>query len=247
MEELMRKHMITIAILNESTVLTDAQVQPVVAALQKQVTNDFCPAWGLAVPTLVFIPKGQAAPAGSWQLAVLDNSDQAGALGYHDVTAEDLPLGKVFAADDLKDGVSWSVTLSHELLEMLADPLINLTAVVQTAQKSGRIYAYEDCDAVESDSLGYQIDGILVSDFVLPSWFVPGAPAPYDHMKKITKPLELLPGGYISYLQFTSKKGWTQITADGTPGGKVAKPGSRRERRARGRHTWQKSTARRAV
>lgn len=234
--------MVTIAILNESTVLTDAQVQPVVAALQKQVTNDFCVAWGLAAPTLHFVPKGQIAPLGAWQLAVLDNSDQAGALGYHDVTAEDLPLGKVFAADDLKDGVSWSVTMSHELLEMLGDPLINLTAVVQTAQKSGRIYAYEACDACEDDSLGYQIDGILVSDFVTPFWFVPGAPAPYDHMKKITKPLQILSGGYIGYLTFTSKKGWTQITADGAPGGKPAKPGSRRERRTRGRHNWKKST-----
>lgn len=246
MEE--RKHkMVTIAVLNDSTVLTDAQVQPVVAALQKQVTNDFCPAWGLAAPTLMFIPKGQIAPAGAWQLVVLDNSDQAGALGYHDITPEDLPLSKVFAADDIQDGFSWSITMSHELLEMLGDPLINMTAVVQTAQKSGRIYAYEACDPCEDDSLGYQIDGVVVSDFVLPHWFVPGAPAPFDFMKKITKPLEVLPGGYISYLAFSSRKGWVQITADGKLGGKVAKPGSRRERRIRGRHVWQKSTAKREV
>lgn len=235
--------MVTIAILNESTVLSDAQVQPVVAALQKQVTNDFCPAWGLTPPTLHFVPKAQIAPLGAWQLVVLNSSDQAGALGYHDVTPEDLPLGKVFAGDDLKDGVSWSVTMSHELLEMLGDPLIDLAAVVQTAQKSGRIYAYEACDACEDDSLGYLIDGIKVSDFVLPSWFVPGSPAPYDHMKKIAKPLQILPGGYIGYLTFTSKKGWTQITADNKPGGKPAKPGSRRERRKRGRDAWKKSTA----
>ena len=133
--------MTTIAVLNESTVLKDADVQPVVAALQKQAHSDFCPAWDLALPTVVFVPQGQVPPAGAWQLLILDNSDQAGALGYHDLTAEGLPLGKVFAKDDIDAKTSWTNTASHELLEMLADPWLNFTAMVQTAQKSGRIYA----------------------------------------------------------------------------------------------------------
>jgi len=37
---------IQISVINESTVLTDADIVPVVAALQQQVTNDFRPAWG---------------------------------------------------------------------------------------------------------------------------------------------------------------------------------------------------------
>ena len=37
---------IQISVINESTVLADADVVPVVAALQKQVTNDFRPVWG---------------------------------------------------------------------------------------------------------------------------------------------------------------------------------------------------------
>jgi len=49
---------------------------------------------------------------------ILDDSDQAGALGYHDLTSDGLPIGKVFAASDLKAGTSWTVTASHELLEM---------------------------------------------------------------------------------------------------------------------------------
>jgi hypothetical protein len=32
----------------------------------------------------------------SWWLVFLDNSDQAGALAYHDLTNEGLPLSKVF-------------------------------------------------------------------------------------------------------------------------------------------------------
>src|SRR6266581_3514657 len=97
--------------------------------------------------------------------------DFAGALGYHDLTKQGLPLGKVFAGSDMKLGYNWTVTASHELLEMLADPDINLTAFVQDSDTSGILYAYETADACEADEYGYKIDGVLVSDFVFPSWF----------------------------------------------------------------------------
>ena len=38
---------IQISVIDESTVLTDAEVTPVVIALQQQVTNDFRPIWGI--------------------------------------------------------------------------------------------------------------------------------------------------------------------------------------------------------
>ena len=63
-----------------------------------------------------------------------DNPDQAGALGYHEITSQGTPLGKVFAKLDLQSGASWTVTLSHELLEMLADPWINWCAHGQRQQ-----------------------------------------------------------------------------------------------------------------
>jgi hypothetical protein len=92
---------------------------------------------------LEFVPSGAQPPAGTWWLSILDDSDQANALGYHDLTTDGLPIGKVFAGTDLKVGASWSVTASHELLEMLADPNINLTVFVQNADTTGRLYAYE--------------------------------------------------------------------------------------------------------
>ena len=96
-------------------------------------------------------------------MAILDDSDQAGALGYHDLTSEALPLDKVFAGTDLKYGYTWSVTARHQLLEMLADPNINLSVLLQTTETAGTLYAYEVCDACESDNDGYEIgtaDGI---------------------------------------------------------------------------------------
>ena len=226
---------IQISVINESTVLTDADVTPVVPALQQQVTNDFRPVWGVDAE-LTLIPHGQQPPAGSWWLVILDNSDQAGALGYHDLTSEGLPMGKVFAASDLTAGTSWTITASHELLEMLGDPDINLSAFIQNADTTGTLYAYEVCDACEDDSLGYQIDNILVSDFVYPSWFesfrTEGS-AQFDRMSKMQNPLQLLAGGYIGIFNVNSGSGWQQQTDQKRPTSLLHRGnvGTRRERR----------------
>src|SRR5664279_2494772 len=88
-------------------------------------------------------------------IVVTDDPDQAGALGYHEMSSRGTPLGKVFAALDMRLETSWTVTLSHELLEMLADPWINWCA----QSPEGKMYALEVCDAVEADECGYEIDG----------------------------------------------------------------------------------------
>jgi hypothetical protein len=239
-----------ISVINESTVLTDTDVTPVVIALQQQVTNDFRPIWGTDAE-LNMIPHGNQPPTGSWWLVILDDSDQAGALGYHDLTPDDLPIGKVFAASDLKAGTSWSVTASHELLEMLADPNINLTVFVQNANTSGTLYAYEVCDACEDDSFGYQINNITVSDFVYPTWFETFRPegTQFDRMNRIEKPLQLLSGGYIGVFSVTEGTGWQQQTAEKNPTnlrhrGHV---GSRRERRMISRDLWVPSLPQRKI
>ena len=237
---------INIAVLNSSTVLKDDQIKPVVAALQKQVHNDWAPVWGNDAD-LSFVPTGTQPAAGSWWLVILDDSDQAGALGYHDLTTEGLPLGKVFANSDLTAGLQWSVTASHELLEMLGDPDINLSALVQTdATQGGTLYAYEVCDACEGDQFGYVIDGVTVSDFVHPTWFEsfrsPGI-VQFDQGKHITAPFQLLPGGYIGALDIAAGTGWHQLTAESTGARYAMRPrvGSRRERRRTPRNHWFRS------
>jgi len=233
---------IQISVINESTVIADADVNPVVVALQKQVTNDFRPFWGTDA-VLNIVPKGSQPPTGSWWLVILDDSDQANALGYHDLTSEGLPIGKVFAASDLKAGTSWTVTASHELLEMLGDPNINLTVFVQNSNTAGMLYAYEVCDACEDDSLGYQIDNVLLSDFVYPSWFesfrAEGS-TQFDRMNKIQNPFQLLAGGYIGVFNVTAGSGWTQQTADKRPTTMLHRGavGTRRERRTIPHDEW---------
>jgi len=222
-----------IAVTNASTCLTDAQVGAVLPALQNQVSDDFKAYWDLDC-TLTFLPKDQPLTQGWWQIVVVDNPEQAGALGYHELTRQGSPLGKIFAKLDLDSGASWTATLSHELLEMLADPWINWCAV----GSDSKIYALEVCDAVEADNLGYLIDGVLVSDFVTPAWFEPTSADRLDFKQHLTKELELARGGYIS--TFDPGTGWTQITAKGEGGPRVL-PGSRRQRRKLIRPAWRRS------
>ncbi len=236
---------IKVSVINSSTVLTDAQVKPVVDALQTQVHRDFAPPWGVDAD-LTFVPTGGQPAAGTWWLSILDDSDQAGALGYHDVTNDGLPLGKAFAGSDLKMGYVWSVTTSHELLEMLGDPEINLTVFDQPTADKGTLYAYEVCDACEADQFGYKIGEVLVSDFVYPAWFEssrkPGS-AQFDFQKMINKPFELLKGGYIGAFNVRSGSGWTQITKAGERKYEMRpRVGSRRERRRTPRDEWMTSS-----
>ncbi|MGH9493895.1 MAG: hypothetical protein ACRD3B_02760, partial [Candidatus Sulfotelmatobacter sp.] len=151
-----------------------------------------------------------------------------------------------FADSDLKSGTSWTVTASHELLEMLADPNINLTVFSQSTNAAGTLYAYEVCDACEDDSFGYEINGITVSDFVYPTWFedfrTPGS-AQFDFRNQIQSPFDLLKNGYIGLFNVTAGSGWQQKTAEKVPQnlrfrGHV---GSRRERRSVPRVQWLKS------
>lgn len=242
---------ITVSVINASSVVSDDDCRALVAALQKQVSQDFAPVWGIDA-NLVFVPKNATPAAGTWWLSILDNTDRAGVLGHHDLTPDGLPVGKSFAGTDQHYGHSWTVTASHELLEMLADPDINLTVFVHPAQGNGTLYAYEVCDPCQDDSFGYDIDGIKVCDFVYPAYFQtfrqPGSTR-FDHLGKLQKPLpEVLDGGYISAFDVNGSTGWHPVTAatlDPAAGRALirGRTSSRRERRRLPRSEWVTSTA----
>ncbi len=240
--------MITIAVINESPVLAPIDLPPVVSALQTQVSRDFAPLW--LSDSVQLIPAAQAAPAPAmvppseaWQLVLLDNSDQAEALGYHDLTDAGQPLGKVFVKDTMDSGGLWTVTASHELLEMLGDPW--LCKVADAYGDGSEFYMWEACDPIEGDQYGYKIDGITVSNFVTDAWFrtfgVSGEKL--DFMGCVSAPLQLLPGGYIG--KYTPDSGRIQETNFQAKAPCVAPArGSRRERRIRGQSNWQRSRKR---
>ena len=132
-----------------------------------------------------------------WEILVVDNPDVADALGYHDVTPGGKPYGKVFIDVCQEYGVPWISVLSHEVLELVGDPGANQWAHDLT----GKLWAFEMCDAVQ-DHL-YTINGTKVSDFVLPNFFIPGSPPPYDYLQVLTRPFTINQG-YSIVSQITS-------------------------------------------
>jgi hypothetical protein len=134
------------------------------------------------------------------------------------------------------------------VLEMLGDPDINLWAFPNPDASKDRLYSYEVCDACEADEIGYLIDGVLVSDFLYPAWFEsfrrPGS-TQFDRQGQITRPFEILPGGYALVYDIRSGTGYHQVTGDDTVFRHSQRPrvGSRRERRMTHRNHWLRSTA----
>jgi hypothetical protein len=82
----------TIAVINASTAMSDADVQKMLPAFEQQWNKDLLPVWGVDDATFTFVPKKQKPASGTWWLVFLDNSDQAQALAYHDLTNEGLPI-----------------------------------------------------------------------------------------------------------------------------------------------------------
>lgn len=236
---------IRMAVINEATHVTDAEAEKFTAALQAQIHEDFLPVWGIDC-SLGFVPKGEKLLDPSvWWLVLLDNADMAGALGYHDFTASGLPIGKVFVETTKRYGGIWTVTGSHEALEILADPDISICVLAANKDfPKGALYARENCDAVEADELGYEKLGVMLSDFQTPAWFEAPRRAQVDFCNHIKKPFQLAPGGYISVLDLAHlHRGWQQLTARSDRRNFRARApiGSRRERRRLPREQWHRS------
>ncbi len=241
--------MIKVSIVNKSTLFKDSELKPLANAMQIQVSRDFAPIWGVSVQ-IYYTPSTANPTPDNWIVSIFDDPDAADALGYHDVTVTGLPLGKVFVKPTLAQGSQVSSTVSHEILEMIIDPDINLTAEYDDHQgRPSKFYAYEVCDAPEDDQYGYKIDtdgqSILVSDFVTPAWFESyNKKGPYDFRSKIGKPFEILPGGYIGFLDLGNlAAGWQQQIHKGGMTTKklaLARPrvGSRRQRRSLPKDQW---------
>lgn len=213
----------TIAVVNHSAAVSDAEVQACLADFQTQVTRDFAPAWGVGC-RLVWVPQGSNPPAGAWQLAVLDDADQAGALGYHDVTPDGHPLGKVFVKTTVSAGEHWTVVFSHELLEMLGDPYIDSVTFLDDGQGGGWLIPVEVCDPVQGEEYAYHVGKTLVSDFVYPAWFRQGGTGPWDYGRHLSQSLYVLKDSYCSIAPVTLPQGWQQVFGDLTKGGE-ARPG----------------------
>jgi hypothetical protein len=175
-----------------------------VRAIQKQVDRDFFPMWGWRA-NLVFEPRRRPKNAMTITIKGAPSDEDEGALGYH-FSNVGMPETYVFTRDENGKRVKeYYSTLSHEVLEMIADPGVNLFAsgyhITPTGRHLRAFLAYEVCDPVQEEL--YVIDGVKVSDFVAPEWFEEeraGAALRFSHLESVSEPFELAPGGYIDAL-----------------------------------------------
>jgi hypothetical protein len=144
-------HIPTIACFNEATVDLGVDFDALIAALQEFVDKHVAPVWG--TPAKLIRSKGFV--PGKWAMVFLDHADHAHSLAYHDVTPDGLPQAKVFVKTTLKNKELVSVSASHELVEMLVDPSINL---ITMPTGSKLVYGYESADPVEE--LTFRVNGI---------------------------------------------------------------------------------------
>jgi hypothetical protein len=193
-----------IALVSETSAVKLKDLLRVAAALQKQVMRDLFPMWQIQATVNAFASLDDV-PLGYWPLIVVD--DVPNAAGIH--LDED---GQPYALAEA--GPSWSVTASHECLEMLVDPFGNRTVAGLSPKKGqGRVeFLVEVCDPSEAVEFGYTVNGVRVSDFYSSSYFDPvTAPAVrYSFTQAITKPRQVLRGGYLSWHDPVGNHWWQQ-------------------------------------
>jgi len=103
-----------LALVSETASISNKRLARVAAALNKQATRDITPFWGVQATVDAFIDL-EDVPLGYWPMVVLDNIGVPGAAGIH--LDQD---GQPFAL--IQHSNSWSLTASHEAVEMMVDP-----------------------------------------------------------------------------------------------------------------------------
>ena len=202
--------MFQVSVVNRSHTVPDLELHRVVRAVNRQIKEDFEPYWGFGGMLRVEGPARGSIDTRSLRelrgdaiLYLVDYGTADDVLGYHEKNLRGVPYGFVYLDLCAQLGDPWSVTLSHEALELIADPQANLL-VLGPNPKGGspaRVYHwFELCDAVQTQT--YQIDEVTVSNFVLPSYYAPGdGGARTNFIGTPLAPFQACPGGYIGYFE----------------------------------------------
>jgi len=186
-----------------------SELTRVAAAIQKQITRDFAPIWNLDAGITAF-GRVEDIPVDYW-IVTLCYSVPEGSGGHRD--ADGRPAAFVEWTDN------WSLTASHEVLEMLADPWgKRLVAGPSIKPGQGRVeYLIEVSDPCQSMDCAYAVNGETMSDFYTPRFFDPVVAdgVRYSFSGKITEPRQVLKGGYLSWFDSATQHWWQAQWYDG--------------------------------
>lgn len=135
------------------TVVNQAKIRPSVLAKVERAVS----AQSLQVRAAWGTPCAQFGPGG-WKVYL----KVGGAEPHGEHYFYGQPYALVWTSGASVQG--WSRDFSHELIEMLEDPTLNVRYT-----HDGSTWQREIADPVEG--LGYRLDGVYVSDFVTPMWY----------------------------------------------------------------------------
>jgi hypothetical protein len=186
---------------NGATTQDDSKLSPAVLAhiaeaVQDQVNQEFAAEWGAQATLRVGANPHDIKP-GEWAYGFLASlPDAPGASAYHDINGKGVPfaLCAVTTCGSLLGPTGISVDVSHEILETAGDEGANQFAY----DNHGLLHAVEMCDAVEVQTYGKTCkDGtvVQVSNWLMRSWFSPGASRPYEYMTFAKLPGAVSPPG----------------------------------------------------
>jgi hypothetical protein len=182
-----------VVLIDQTGTVSLEQMQGFVEALQQQVDQDLAPYWDVRAD-ISSLGAADAVPAGKWPIRIVNVVSEGYGVHSND---QGQPYAEVLNNNLL------SSTLSHELLEMLVNPMGNRmkqAANLDTQSAETQVcYLVEVCDPCEMSS--YPIAGVAVSNFILPSFYEQSATGRVDFLGKLAGPLPLaLPAGcYISW------------------------------------------------
>src|SRR5258708_7085140 len=150
--------------------LSISELSTVSAALSKQVSRDFGPIWAVNATVDAFASLDDV-PPGYWPVTIKADIGDPSAAGFH--TDKN---GNPFAL--VQFSPSWSLTASHEVLEMLADPVGNrVVASLSPADNQSRVeILVEGCDPSEAAPFSSTLDGVAASEFSIPRYLAACTP-----------------------------------------------------------------------
>ena len=199
-----------IVLVSESQFVPFADLAKVSSAVQRQVNDQFGPIWGVraAIDPLASIAD---IPPNAWPVVIRDDIGISEA-GVHWNETQDKPFALVTFREGDQPEEGWQPTVSHEILEMLADPFSKEFRTGPSLQTPQRLVEYlvEVCDPCQAPAFVYGVDDIPVSDFVLPEFYGGADAGIYSFRKNLTQPRQVLPGGYVSWRDLATGM-WTQF------------------------------------
>lgn len=177
------------------------EIRALAAAMDTQVKRDLKPVWNIDAEVIP-LENVSSPPKGVHPIIVAYPTPN-NVAGQHYIEQ-----GMTYAFVNAKR--NWRLAASHECLEMLVDPtgqrMIPSTGIGIVGGAVHDIddefqYIVEVCDPMEDEQHAYAIDGVPVSDFYTQNYFDRAAKpgVRYSFRGTVTRPREVLLGGYVSW------------------------------------------------